>query len=113
MTWIRSASLPNSVNQKYIFYQLFGRVVDYSIASATGLFNLKQRWDEALATAGIRSDQLSEPVPTTHILRGLKSQYAEQMGIEPNTPVVIGASDGVPAGSWCNRAGSGNNYDWN
>jgi gluconokinase len=86
--------------KEYVFYQLFGRyVVDYSIASATGLFNLEQlNWDEeALATAGIRSDQLSEPVPTTYILRGLKSQHAEQMGIEPNTPVVIGASDGVLA----------------
>ncbi len=86
--------------KEYVFYQLFERyVVDYSIASATGLFNLQQlNWDEeALAIAGIRSEQLSEPVPTTHILRGLKSQHAEQMGIEPNTPVVIGASDGVLA----------------
>lgn len=86
--------------KEYVFYQLFGcYVVDYSIASATGLFNLKQlNWDEeALAIAGIRADQLSDPVPTTHILHGLKLQYAAQMGIETNTPFVIGANDGVLA----------------
>jgi len=58
---------------------------------------------KALADAGIRSEQLSRPVPTTHILRGLKSQHAEQMGIEPNTygwanvvplPIWVGAIEG-------------------
>lgn len=86
--------------KEYFFYQLFGRyIIDYSIASATGLFNLERlQWDEeALATAGIRSEQLSEPVPTTHILRGMKQEYAEMMGVDPETPVVIGASDGCLA----------------
>lgn len=86
--------------KEYIFYQLFERyVVDYSIASTTGLFNLKQlNWDEeAIAVAGIRPEQLSELVPTTHILRGMKVQHAQAMGLLPDTPVVIGASDGVLA----------------
>jgi gluconokinase len=86
--------------KEYIFYQLFERyIVDYSIASATGLFNLKQLdWDEeAIATAGIRPQQLSELVPTTYIRRGMKKQHAEAMGLAPDTPVVIGANDGVLA----------------
>lgn len=86
--------------KEYIFYQLFERyVVDYSIASATGLFNLQQlNWDEeAIALAGIRRDQLSELVPTTYVLRGLKVQLAEAMGLAPDTPIAIGASDGVLA----------------
>jgi len=86
--------------KEYIFSRLFQRyVVDYSIASATGLFNLNQlNWDaEALAVAGIKLEQLSELVPTTHILRGMQTQYAEVMGLDPNTPVVIGANDGVLA----------------
>lgn len=86
--------------KEYVFYQLFERyIVDYSIASATGLFNLKQLgWDEeALAVAGIRSEHLSELVPTTHVLRGLKMRHAEAMGLAPDTPVVIGANDGVLA----------------
>ena len=86
--------------KEYVFWQLFGEyVIDYSIASATGLFNLKRlNWDsEALALAGIKESQLSQLVPTTHIMRSLKPEYAKQMGIAADLPVVVGASDGVLA----------------
>lgn len=86
--------------KEYILYQLFELyVVDYSIASATGLFNLKQlNWDEeAIALAGIRPQQLSELVPTTYVLRGIKVEYAEAIGLAVDTPIVIGANDGVLA----------------
>jgi gluconokinase len=74
-------------------------VVDYSMASTTGLFNLEHlQWDEeAIAVAGINRQQLSDPVPTTHVLRGIKPRYAEAMNIDPQTPIVIGATDGVLA----------------
>ncbi|MER3434551.1 MAG: gluconate kinase [Leptolyngbya sp. ERB_1_1] len=84
--------------KEYVLYQLFAQyVVDYSIASATGLLNLRiLNWDEsALEISQIRADQLSELVPSTHILQGMKPQYAEMMGLDPNVPVVVGASDGV------------------
>lgn len=86
--------------KEYIFYQLFGvYVVDDSIASATGLYHLTAHdWDaDAIALTGIQRQQLSEIVPTTHILRGMKANYATAMGIDPDTPVVIGANDGVLA----------------
>ncbi|MBE9012495.1 gluconokinase [Pseudanabaenaceae cyanobacterium LEGE 13415] len=86
--------------KEYVLYQWFEQyVVDYSIASATGLFNIRTfAWDEnALELAQIRADQLSEIVPSTHILKGMKAQYAERMGLDPNVPVIIGASDGVLA----------------
>ncbi|MBD2463152.1 gluconate kinase [Oscillatoria sp. FACHB-1407] len=86
--------------KEYVLFQLLNRfVVDYSIASATGLMNLERlQWDEtALATAGIRADQLSELVPTTHVLRGIKPEYAEAMGLAPDTPIVVGANDGCLA----------------
>ncbi|MBD2080300.1 gluconokinase [Leptolyngbya sp. FACHB-17] len=86
--------------KEYVLYQWFDRyVVDYSIASATGLFNLRTlTWDkDVLALAQIRTDQLSELVPTTHILQGMKPHYAELMGLDPNVPVVVGASDGALA----------------
>ena len=63
--------------KEFVFYRLFGKyVVDYSIASATGLFNLEQLdWDEeALKVAGVKKDQLSLPVSTTERLVGLKSR---------------------------------------
>lgn len=86
--------------KEYVFYQLFGQyVVDHSIASATGLLNLQLLdWDpEAIALAGISTQQLSTLVPTTQVLRGMKPCYAGAMGLPPNLPVVIGASDGVLA----------------
>ncbi|AVH46041.1 gluconokinase [Staphylococcus haemolyticus] len=82
----------------YIFYQLFEKyVTDYSMASATGMFNLeKLDWDkEALELLGITEAQLSQLVPTTHILKGMKKRYATLMGIDENTPIIVGASDGV------------------
>lgn len=82
----------------YIFYQLFEQyVIDYSMASATGMFNLEQLdWDEeTLNLLGISRNQLPKLVPTTHILTGMKKRYATLMGIDENTPIVVGASDGV------------------
>ncbi|MFT9847172.1 gluconokinase [Aneurinibacillus sp. REN35] len=84
--------------KEYVYYQLFKQyVIDYSIASATGLFNLEElNWDEeALALAGITAEQLSMPVPTTHCMRGLDAWAAEETGLGAETPFIIGASDGV------------------
>src|SRR5450830_1658964 len=63
--------------KEYVFFRLFGRwLVDYSIASATGLFNLRElNWDKgALALIGID---------------------AAQLGLNTDTPFVLGANDGV------------------
>jgi gluconokinase len=86
--------------KEYIFHRWFNRyIVDYSIASATGLLNLDRlQWDdEALARVGITPDHLSELVPTTYVLRGIQPELASAMGIDAETPVVIGANDGVLA----------------
>ena len=74
-------------------------VIDHSLASATGLFNLeKLDWDEeALGQAGVTPEQLSELVPTTYRVEGLSAELASAMGLSENTPFVIGASDGVLA----------------
>lgn len=84
--------------KEYVLHHLAQRyVVDHSIASATGLLNLKTlQWDDAaLEVAGIRADQLSELVPTTYVVQPIAAEFARLMGILPETPVVIGASDGV------------------
>ncbi|RKP58153.1 gluconate kinase [Cohnella endophytica] len=86
--------------KEYVLYQLFGTMVmDYSIASATGLFNLEElAWDkEALLLAGIREEQLPRLVATTEVLRGLKKDAALRMGLSDETPFVVGAQDGVLA----------------
>ncbi|WP_110926225.1 gluconokinase [Bacillus massiliglaciei] len=84
--------------KEYVCYRLFGEyVIDISIASATGMFNLKNLdWDEeALKIACVTPDRLSKPVPTTYVLTGLDRSYALQTGLAEDTPFVVGASDGV------------------
>lgn len=86
--------------KEYVWFKLFGKFeVDYSIASATGLFNIyTQTWYEpALAAAGITSTQLSAPVNPLHQVAGLPAAYAAQTGLLPNIPFIIGASDGCLA----------------
>jgi gluconokinase len=86
--------------KEYVFFKLFGEyIVDHSIASATGLFNLEQLdWDQgALELAGVTPDELSRPVPTTHQMTGVASEYAAFMGIPEQLPFIVGASDGVLA----------------
>lgn len=105
ITWIENdrREIANKVKKyigikEYIFFKFFGQyVVDYSLASAMGMMNLKTLdWDEeALSIAGITSDKLSELVPTTKIFSNCKPELAKQIGIDPETPFVIGASDGV------------------
>ncbi|MFC3750337.1 gluconokinase [Paenibacillus sp. GCM10012306] len=84
--------------KEYIFAKLFGEyVIDYSIASSTGMLNLEQLdWDtEALDIAGITKDRLSKIVPTTHVIQGLLPGLADKLRLLQSTRFVVGASDGV------------------
>jgi gluconokinase len=82
-----------------VLLQLFGeRVVDLSIASATGLLNLENRdWDdEVLAMLGVAREALSPVVPTTYLLSPDPGAL-EALGLDADTTVVVGANDGVLA----------------
>lgn len=82
----------------YILHRLFGRYVqDYSLANATGLFNIHTMdWDDqALAAAQVTRDQLPELVDTDYQLTGLNPAYADVIGIDSSVPFIIGASDGT------------------
>jgi gluconokinase len=84
--------------KEYVLWRLFGRYVeDYSIANATGLFNINTLdWDEAaLDLAGITRAQLPELVDTDYQLRGMDQEIAATIGLAADTPVIIGASDGT------------------
>lgn len=86
--------------KEYVFFKLFGKyVVDYSIASATGLFDIYELdWNKkALEVAGINEDRLSSPVSPTREFKGMDKKHANQMGIDSDTAFVIGASDGCLA----------------
>lgn len=62
--------------KEYVFFKLFGRyVIDYSIASATGLFHLNNlQWDEeALRVAGVTADRFRSLCRRLISWRGWKS----------------------------------------
>ncbi|MGE5334050.1 MAG: FGGY family carbohydrate kinase, partial [Nitrososphaerota archaeon] len=73
--------------------------VDASIASATGLYNLReQTWDpDALRLAGITEQHLSRLVPTTFRRTHVSEPMLREVGVSDETAFVIGASDGVLA----------------
>lgn len=86
--------------KEYVFLKWFGTyIVDESIASATGLFDIERGvWcEEALEYCGIKKEQLSEVFPTDGIINHWRSNMAKQLNISDATPVVIGASDGCLA----------------
>ncbi|MBB1079118.1 gluconokinase [Limosilactobacillus sp. STM2_1] len=82
----------------YLFYRLFHEFkVDLSIASCTGLMNIKTgQWDsQALDLAGITTDQLPEIVSGTTQAIGLIPTAQKKLDIPANTPFVYGAYDGA------------------
>src|SRR3954453_4311083 len=86
--------------KEYVVAGLTGEwLVDHSIASATGLLELATLdWDrEGLELAGIGAHRLSPLVPTTHVLGQLTADAARELGLPPDCPVVVGASDGTLA----------------
>ncbi len=86
--------------KEYILSRLYGtRVVDRSIASGTGVWNMARGdWDyELLASAGVGEARFSECVEPTSVVRGLKPSYAAAMGLSEGTPAVVGAADGALA----------------
>ncbi|HTR28036.1 MAG TPA: gluconokinase [Puia sp.] len=75
--------------KEYIWWRLTHKYqVDHSVASATGLFDIRRlEWyAESLALAGIDASKLSEPVPCTHVEE-----------TKANVRYVIGGGDGCLA----------------
>lgn len=86
--------------KEYVLFRLFGKYkIDYSVASSMGLFNIfKFEWhQDALQVAGVKPEQLPDPVPPTYTFKGLKPADAELLHLPADTPFVIGASDGCLA----------------
>ena len=101
--WLRQAELPSTPTRfvsikEYAFRRLFGEyVVDWSVASATGLFDIRQRdWSpEALEAAGIDRSCLSAPVSPYQTFSRWAPEALAGTGLPQGLPCVIGAGDGV------------------
>jgi gluconokinase len=86
--------------KEYIFFKLFNKyVIDYSIASATGLLNVQTlNWHEpSLQFAGIDKAKLSNLVSVFHSERAIDKRFADRIGLKKDIPFVTGASDGCLA----------------
>jgi gluconokinase len=93
--------------KEFIWYKLFAEfTIDHSIASSTGLFDIKKlQWHKkALELAGITGTLLSKPVATNYSKVYNGNTVA---ALKQNIPFVIGASDGCLAnlGSMADRPG--------
>lgn len=86
--------------KEYIFHKFCGQyLVDASIASATGLYNLfTGDWDaDVLRLLGLETSRFSEVVPTTFRLPAVHSGMLEALGVDTHTAFIAGGSDGCLA----------------
>jgi gluconokinase len=91
----------------YIVQQLTGQyLVDYSVASATGLLNIYSlQWeDDALKHAGIKKEKLADLVPVLYADASLKKEYQTSLGLHDRVKLIVGSTDGcmatLGAGVW-------------
>ena len=100
--WLQNLTLPlQQVRflsiKDWVLMRLAGRyVTDFSLASSTGLLDIRARvWDvQALELAGVSPSQLPELVSPLCIVGGLMDEWARLTGLKPGLPVIAGASDG-------------------
>jgi gluconokinase len=96
--------------KEYIWFQFFGKYeIDYSIASATGLFDIYNfNWfDESLALANINASHLSESKPATYFQTVINEKFKTELNLFDNIPFIIGASDGCLANLGSNAVNEG------
>jgi len=96
--------------KEFILHSITGEfVIDESLASATGLFDIhQQKWsDTILSYAGISSLVLPKVAPIDRALTILPA-ILSKLGLKKPVPVIIGSSDGCLAkiGSNCIEEGS-------
>jgi len=107
ITWLKNNDKSRfSVTQKflsiktYIIQQLTGEyIVDYSVASATGMMNIQTlKWEaDALNHAGINSEKLADIVSVFYSPKKLKKKYQTSLGLHDEVKLIIGSSDGCMA----------------
>lgn len=96
--------------KEFIWHKLFDDYqVDYSVASATGLFNIQNfEWNkDSLLLCGITPDHLSKIVSTQYVRNNITATSATLLGIAADTSICIGASDGCLANIGTNAFAKG------
>jgi glycerol kinase len=91
----------------WLLFKLTGRhVTDYSNASRTLLFDIRQRrWDEELCELlGVPTGSLAEPVPSAEVYG-----YTEEFGASVPVAGIAGDQQAALYGQACHQAGLGKN----
>jgi gluconokinase len=107
LRWLRN-HLPETMHKaryftgikEYVIHHLTGKwVTDYSMASATGLFNIHTlEWHEpALEWAGITAGQLPAVFAPDHIVARGSDLFPKEWQVDEDCSVVLGATDGCLA----------------
>lgn len=86
--------------KEYVVHQFTNEyIIDYSLASATGIFNIRDlQWEQnSLDIAGIKASYLSEPCSIFNAEAKLKPEIAKSLRLSASTKVIIGSTDGCMA----------------
>ena len=86
--------------KEYVIYQFTNEyLIDYSLASATGLFNIRKKcWEQvAMDIAGINPNYLSEPTTIYHDSGKIIPEVAKSLRLSPDTKIILGSTDGCMA----------------
>jgi len=91
--------------KSYVLFKLYGTfIVDFTDAGASGCFNVTDlAWDEFMINevVGTNVHKFATAVPCDHIEKGMKSEYANSLGLDSDVPMVIGSGDGIMANLGC------------
>jgi len=97
----------------YLLYQATGKLVyEWSVASVTGLFNLKTKvWDMPLIRfCGFDPAKFPDLVQSHERVGGLRPEAASALGLLAGTPVFGGAGDGMTAAVGSGAVGEGDGH---
>ncbi len=86
--------------KELLVHRWFGEwLIDYGIASATGLFDLfTKRWNpRALDIARVTPERLSTPASPLRRCTGVRTQVATALKLDRHVPLVLCSSDGALA----------------
>ncbi|OYU94014.1 MAG: gluconokinase [Bacteroidetes bacterium B1(2017)] len=86
--------------KEYVIYQFTNQhVIDNSMASATGLFNIKEKkWEQqSMDISGLKTSQFSDYASIFNTDLKLKPGLARSLEIPKNTRIILGSTDGCLA----------------
>ena len=86
--------------KEYILFQFTNQyVIDYSMASATGFFNIKgKKWEtKSFDISNLNPNYFSEPVSVFNSDLKFKPNIAKALNLPKNTKILVGSTDGCLA----------------